>query len=105
LKQFLQTTDSMNGRDIFFVISVVTLRDAIPKRPNNGHDPECFFGKRNYIRSSSGALSFFRKYRPGSNNELEKTILALNNELQIMRTENEWRSDATSQGKSNSHDL
>jgi hypothetical protein len=47
----------------------------------------------------AGALSFFRKYQPGTNNELERTVLALNNELQRMRTENEWKNDAVSQGK------
>jgi hypothetical protein len=58
----------------------------------------------------AGVLSFFRtsgKYQPekSNNNELEKMILTLNNELQKMRAENEWRNDAISQGKSNSHDL
>ena len=58
----------------------------------------------------AGVLSFFRtsgKYQPerSNNNELERTVLALNNELQRMRAENEWRNSAISQGKSNSHDL
>ena len=52
----------------------------------------------------AGVLSFFRtsgKYQPekSNNNELERTVLALNNELQRMRAENEWRNDAISQGK------
>ena len=48
----------------------------------------------------AGALSFFRKYQPerSNNSDIEKSILALNNELQRMYTENEWRNDAISQG-------
>ena len=46
------------------------------------------------------ALSYFRKYQSGTNSELERTVLALNNELQRMHAENEWRNDAISQGKS-----
>ena len=37
--------------------------------------------------------------RSGDNN-LERTVLTLSNELQRMRTEAEWRNDAISQGRS-----
>ena len=33
------------------------------------------------------------------NDDLKRSILALNNELQRMRTENEWRNETVSQGK------
>jgi cbb3-type cytochrome oxidase subunit 3 len=46
----------------------------------------------------AGAFIYFRKQQTGRNNNLDKTILALNNELRKMRTENEWRDDAVSQG-------
>jgi hypothetical protein len=42
---------------------------------------------------------YFRKQQTGRNSDLERSILALNNELQRMRTESEWRNDAVSQGK------
>jgi hypothetical protein len=44
----------------------------------------------------AGALSFFCKYQPGTNKELERIALVLNNEIQRMRTENEWKNDAIS---------
>ncbi|CAG8813656.1 36725_t:CDS:2, partial [Racocetra persica] len=48
------------------------------------------------------AIIFFRKYLKGSgDNNLEKTILALSNELQRMRTEAEWRNETASQAGSN----
>ncbi|PKK58546.1 hypothetical protein RhiirC2_763357 [Rhizophagus irregularis] len=47
----------------------------------------------------AGSLFFFRNYQPGTNKELERTVLALNNEIQRMRTEIEWKNDAISQGK------
>ena len=47
----------------------------------------------------AGAFIFFRQQQTGRNNNLERSILALNNELQRMRTENEWRNDAVSQGR------
>ncbi|KAF0467818.1 hypothetical protein F8M41_025935 [Gigaspora margarita] len=48
------------------------------------------------------AIIFIRKYLKGSGeNNLEKTILALSNELQKMRTEAEWRNETASQAGSN----
>jgi uncharacterized protein YoxC len=46
------------------------------------------------------ALAFFCKSHLGTNNELERTVLTLNNEIQRMRTEIEWKNNAISQGKS-----
>ncbi|UZO03089.1 uncharacterized protein OCT59_023502 [Rhizophagus irregularis] len=46
------------------------------------------------------ALAFFRKSQPRINNELERTVLALNNEIQRMRTEIKWKNNAILQGKS-----
>ena len=44
-------------------------------------------------------IFFFRKYLMGSrDNNLERTVLTLSNELQRMRTEAEWRNDTASQG-------
>ncbi len=37
--------------------------------------------------------------RGQKNDDLKRSILVLNNELQRMRTENEWRNEAVSQGK------
>src|ERR1044071_2099274 len=45
-------------------------------------------------------IFFFRKYLMRSrDNNLERTILTLSNELQRMRTEAEWRNDTASQGR------
>ncbi|CAB5213345.1 unnamed protein product [Rhizophagus irregularis] len=49
----------------------------------------------------AGSLFFFRNHQPGTNKELERTVLALNNEIQRMRTEIEWKNDAISQVGSN----
>ncbi|POG81140.1 hypothetical protein GLOIN_2v1510815 [Rhizophagus irregularis DAOM 181602=DAOM 197198] len=47
-------------------------------------------------------IFFFRKYLMGSrDNNLERTVLTLSNELQRMRTEAEWRNDTASQAGSN----
>ena len=49
------------------------------------------------------AIFFSRKYLMGmqdKNNNLERTLLTLSNELQRIRTEAEWRNDASSQGMS-----
>ena len=46
----------------------------------------------------AGVIIYFRKQQTGRNNDLERSILALNNELHRMRTENDWRNDAVSQG-------
>ncbi|PKB92850.1 hypothetical protein RhiirA5_443159 [Rhizophagus irregularis] len=40
------------------------------------------------------ALAFFCKSQPRINNELERTVLALNNEIQRMRTEIKWKNNA-----------
>ena len=60
-----------------------------------------FSGNVNIYIIFAVAIFFFRKYlmRSGDNN-LERTVLTLSNELQRMRTEAEWRNDAISQGKS-----
>jgi hypothetical protein len=47
----------------------------------------------------AGALTFFHKSQLRTNKELERTVLALNNEIQRMCTENEWKNDAILQGK------
>lgn len=48
------------------------------------------------------AIIFFRKYLMESrDNNLERTVLTLSNELQRIRTEAEWRNDAISQTGSN----
>ena len=45
-------------------------------------------------------IFFLRKYLMGSrDNNLERTVLTLSNELQRMRTEAEWRNDTASQGR------
>jgi hypothetical protein len=48
------------------------------------------------------AIFFSRKYLMGmqdkNNNNLERTLLTLSNELQRIRTEAEWRNDVSSQG-------
>jgi hypothetical protein len=91
----------MNGRVLLLFISVV----AFSKMLSRGvltMIQNFFSGNVITYTVLAGVLSFFRKYQPGTNNELERTILALNNELQRMRAENEWRNDAISQGK---HDL
>src|SRR5256885_507335 len=46
-------------------------------------------------------IFFFRKYLMGSrDNNLERTLLTLSNELQRMRTEAEWKNETSSQGRS-----
>jgi hypothetical protein len=42
----------------------------------------------------AGTLSFFRKYQP-ANNELKRIVLVLNNEIQRICTENEWKNAYT----------
>ena len=56
-----------------------------------------FSGNVNIYIIIAIAIIFFRKYlmRSGDNN-LERTVLTLSNELQRMRTEAEWRNDAIS---------
>src|SRR5205085_1247560 len=68
---------------------------------NYGNDPEYFFWNVNIYIIVAIAIIFFRKYlmRSGDNN-LERTVLTLSNELQRMRTEAEWRNDAISHGRS-----
>ncbi|GES81249.1 hypothetical protein GLOIN_2v1510815 [Rhizophagus clarus] len=58
-----------------------------------------FSGNVNIYIIVAIAIIFFRKYlmRSGDNN-LERTVLTLSNELQRMRTEAEWRNDTASQG-------
>ena len=60
-----------------------------------------FSGNVNIYIIVAIAIIFFRKYlmRSGDNN-LERTVLTLSNELQRMRTEAEWRNDTASQGRS-----
>ena len=43
------------------------------------------------------AFIYFHQQQTRRNNGLERSILALNNELQKIRTENEWRNDTVSQ--------
>ncbi|POG61807.1 hypothetical protein GLOIN_2v1701223 [Rhizophagus irregularis DAOM 181602=DAOM 197198] len=61
-----------------------------------------FSGNVNIYIIVAIAIIFFRKYLllSGDNN-LERTVLTLSNELQRMRTEAEWRNDAISQAGSN----
>ncbi|GBB84989.1 hypothetical protein RclHR1_11580010 [Rhizophagus clarus] len=61
-----------------------------------------FSGNVNIYIIVAIAIIFFRKYlmRSGDNN-LERTVLTLSNELQRMRTEAEWRNDTASQAGSN----
>ena len=59
-----------------------------------------FSGNINIYIIFAIAIFFFRKYLMGSrDNNLERTLLTLSNELQKMCTEAEWRNDTASQGK------
>src|ERR1051325_8388442 len=59
-----------------------------------------FSGNINIYLFTVAGFIFFRKYLMGSrDNNLERTILALNNEIQRMRTEADWKNDAISQGR------
>ncbi|RGB39140.1 hypothetical protein C1646_690492, partial [Rhizophagus diaphanus] len=54
-----------------------------------------FSGNINIYIIFAIAIFFFRKYLMGSgDNNLERTVLTLSNELQRMRTEAEWKNDA-----------
>ena len=60
-----------------------------------------FSGNVNIYIIFAFAIFFFHKYLMWSgDNNLERTVLTLSNELQRMRTEAEWRNDAISQGRS-----
>jgi hypothetical protein len=95
----------MNKRDIFLItlfISIIVFRE-MHTRGILTMDmlQNVFSGNVASYAVVAVALSFFRQ--PGANNELERTLLALNNELQKMRAENEWRNDVISQGKHARH--
>lgn len=93
----------MNRRDIFLItlfISVVAFHEmhaqgilTMDKLQN------ALSGNVITYAVIAGSLFFFRNHQPGTNKELERTVLALNNEIQRMRTEIEWKNDAISQGK------
>lgn len=79
----------MNGRDIFLIvlfISVVAFYEMLSRDVlTMDMIQNVFSGNVITYAILAGALSFFRKYQPGTNNELEKIVLALNNEIQRMR--------------------
>ena len=72
---------------------------AKPRHSNNRDAPEYFFGGNLIVYLFFiSAFVYLRRNQAGRNNNLERSILELNNELQRMRIENEWRVDAISQG-------
>lgn len=101
-KQLLPTTINIYGWDIFLFVlfvSVIALRVYL-KHLNNDVIQNVFLKNVITYAVLAGTLSYF--CQPRTNNELERTILAINNELQRMCTENNWKNNAISQGESQS---
>ncbi|RGB34384.1 hypothetical protein C1646_668550 [Rhizophagus diaphanus] len=57
------------------------------------------FIKNSHVKNNKEIIDDKPDDKTGTNNELERTVLVLNNEIQRIHTENEWKNDAITQGK------